>query len=90
MIADEQGVYEKIFAFCELKVPDERRRAVVEANRFEKKTGRQKGQEDVASHHRKGVRGDWQNHFSPGVTERFKERFGKVLVETGYETGTDW
>jgi hypothetical protein len=90
IIADEQGQYQKIFNFCGLQIPEDRRRAIVEANSFEKKTGRKKGEEKVESHHRKGIRGDWQNHFSPKTTERFKERFGKVLVETGYEKGNDW
>lgn len=90
IIADEQGGYKEIFDFCGLQVPADRRRAVVEANSFEKQTGRKKGEEKVESHHRKGIRGDWQNHFSPKTTERFKERFGQVLIETGYEAGIDW
>lgn len=90
MIADEQGVFAKIFEFCGLDVPDDRRRAIVEAHCFERQTGRQRGQENIKSHHRKGVRGDWQNHFSPKTIERFKERFGRVLIETGYETDLDW
>lgn len=90
IIADEQGQFRHIFEFCGLKVPDDRRRALVEANSFEKKTGRRKGEEKVESHHRKGIRGDWRNHFSPATTARFKEKFGTVLVETGYEKGLDW
>jgi lipopolysaccharide transport system ATP-binding protein len=76
---------------CGLAVPRERFRAAVEANRFERLTGgRRRGQEDVAAHERKGVAGDWRNYFSKRVTRVFKERYGRLLVDTGYERDLDW
>jgi lipopolysaccharide transport system ATP-binding protein len=65
--------------------------AAIEANRFEKLSGgRPNGVEDPASHYRKGVAGDWKNHFTPRVTARFKERFGDLLIATGYERDLNW
>lgn len=52
--------------------------------------GRKSGEEDVKSHYRKGVAGDWREHFTPKITRRFKERFGEVLIMTGYEKDNSW
>ncbi|NKB41903.1 MAG: hypothetical protein GKR86_12870 [Ilumatobacter sp.] len=34
--------------------------------------------------------GEWRQHFTPAATNAFKDRFGDLLVELGYEAGTDW
>ncbi len=52
--------------------------------------GRAPGQEDLGSHYRKGVAGDWKEHFTPAVTDRFKELYNDVLIDAGYETSEDW
>jgi lipopolysaccharide transport system ATP-binding protein len=76
---------------CELPVEAPRLRTVVESNRFEVLTGgRCRGDEDPNSHERKGVSGDWRNHFSPRVTDEFKARYGALLIAAGYESDTDW
>jgi hypothetical protein len=63
----------------------------VYGNRFEAKTkGRRAGAEDTHSHYRKGVAGDWVNHFTPAHSEAFKERFGDLVVKLGYEQDNDW
>jgi hypothetical protein len=55
--------------------------------RFEKKTGgRKAGETDVESHYRKGVAGDWINHFTEKHVAYFNDRFGDVLLRTGYES----
>jgi len=59
---------------CELDVPRARFERVVKQNRFRHVTGRRRGEE--AEHHlRKGVAGDWRNHFSDRVAEEFDARF---------------
>ena len=76
---------------CPLGVPAEQVREAVVACRFETLTGgRGRGQEDVHSHERKGVVGDWRTHFTPRLTRAFKARFGDLLVATGYERDTHW
>jgi hypothetical protein len=52
--------------------------------------GRSRGQQDESSFVRKGVSGDWQNHFTPKLKVLYKETAGDVLVEFGYEEDTDW
>jgi hypothetical protein len=54
-------------------------------HRFEAKTkGRRRGTEDTGSHYRKGVAGDWVNHFTPKVAAAFEERFEGALDRLGY------
>jgi hypothetical protein len=63
----------------------------VYAQRFEAQTmGRKRGVEDTTSHYRKGVAGDWVNHFTPEHAEGFVARFGDLLIRLGYEEGSDW
>lgn len=52
--------------------------------------GRQLGQEDTNAHERKGAPGDWKNHFSLKVKDEFKQKYGGLLVKTGYEMSETW
>ena len=66
-------------------------KAVVSKHSFEKLSGgRKRGSEDIASHYRKGIQGDWQNHFTPAVTRRFKVLYNDLLVMGGYEKDANW
>jgi lipopolysaccharide transport system ATP-binding protein len=92
LIRDDLAMYRQILIDqCGLDVTPERLERIILANRFEKITdGRQRGVEDRNNHYRKGVAGDWANHFTPRVTRAFKARYGGLLVETGYERDLDW
>jgi hypothetical protein len=60
-------------------------------HRFAKKAGgRKAGRENVNSHYRKGLAGDWMNHFTPVHARHFQEQFGDVLQRMGYETDDAW
>jgi len=70
--------------------PEELRKAVLD-NRFESFTnGRKRGSEDIFAHERKGIVGDWRNHFTERIKAAFKARYGGVLVATGYENDLRW
>lgn len=76
---------------CRLPVTKEKLREAVLAARFETITaGRARGQEDVTAHERKGVSGDWRNHFTEKVKRAFKARYGGLLVASGYEVDLSW
>jgi restriction endonuclease Mrr len=63
----------------------------VYAQRFETITkGRARGVENVMSHYRKGVAGDWINHFTRQHAEAFEASFGDLLTRLGYEEDSDW
>ena len=58
---------------------------------FEKLSkGRERGQEDPSSFYRKGVAGDWKNHFTEEDKRVFKEEAGELLIRLGYERDLDW
>lgn len=40
--------------------------------------------------YRKGAVGDWHNHFTPRITDAFKEHAGDWLVQLGYEQDDNW
>ena len=76
---------------CQLAVARERLREVILSSRFERLTkGRERGQEDLMDHARKGIAGDWRNYFSDRVKQSFKTRYGGLLVATGYEQDLSW
>ncbi len=64
---------------------------IIYRNRFVAKTkGRQIGEEDIKHHYRKGISGDWVNHFNSEHKKYFKERYNNLLLKLGYESGITW
>ena len=52
---------------------------------FEKLSkGRQSGEEDTSSFFRKGIAGDWQNHFEQKDLEAFDKIAGRMMKRLGY------
>jgi lipopolysaccharide transport system ATP-binding protein len=90
LIRDEQAEFKKIISYCNIDMTDDALSAAVNRHSFENRAGRKRGEEDVNSHHRKGVSGDWQNYFDEKLIREFKKRYGNVLVQTGYEKDNNW
>jgi hypothetical protein len=66
-------------------------KSIVKAHRFENLSGgRSRGEDADDSFFRKGVSGDWQNHFNPKLKKLYKKKAGSALIEFGYETDLDW
>ncbi len=60
--------------------------ACLEAGSFQKLTeGRDRGEEDKQSFFRKGVIGDWQNHFDDSNLAAYKQAAGDLPAKLGYE-----
>ena len=64
--------------------------ATLTSHSFENLSGRPKGLEEVRNHYRKGVSGDWKNHFTDVQKHLFKENWGELLVQLGYERDLNW
>jgi lipopolysaccharide transport system ATP-binding protein len=92
LLENDLAMFERVLVrHCELRVSPDRLREAVVATRFENWTGgRRRGQENVLSHERKGIAGDWRTYFSSRIKREFKERYGDLLVLTGYEKDSDW
>lgn len=76
---------------CRLPITQSKLKEAILASRFEAITkGRRRGQEDVTSHCRKGVQGDWKNYFDDNIKKAFKNRYQDLLIHTGYEKNNDW
>lgn len=90
LMADTFGQLKRLFSELRLPCSDKKLRAVVEKHSFEKRFRRELGKEDVRSHGRQGSPGDWKRRFSPRLAEAFAQRYGSVLVATGYEKDNSW
>ena len=69
---------------------DLRTKEIVDKFSFKKQTGRAPGAENKKKYMRKGIVGDWKNHFSPASRAMFDEFAGKQLIKLGYETDNSW
>lgn len=77
--------------FFDLGLSDKLFLMIMEEFSFEKMSGgRKKGEEDTDSHYRKGVHGDWVNHFTDQHKDYFKEHHNDLLVKYGYESDDNW
>ena len=63
---------------------------IIESHSFKAISKRNVGEENVKSHFRKGISGDWKNHFNEEHKEYFKKEFGEVLIKLGYEKDSSW
>ena len=62
----------------------------VEKMSMKRQTGREPGEADPTQHARKGIVGDWRNHFSREAAELFDRLAGDTLVRLGYERDRGW
>jgi len=64
---------------------------IVYDHRFEALTkGRKTGSEDIKHHYRKGIPGDWRNHFDNEIIDCFKEKYNNLLLKLDYESESNW
>ncbi|MCB9846004.1 MAG: sulfotransferase [Phycisphaeraceae bacterium] len=80
-----------VFEFLGVSADESIVRAAVEKNTFEKHSGgRKPGEENPVEWTRKGIVGDWRNHFTDEDRAVFKELAGETLIELGYEPDASW
>jgi hypothetical protein len=64
---------------------------IAESNSFKRLSGgRNQGEQRAQSFFRKGIAGDWINHFTPELKKLYKDKIGAFLVELGYEKDVSW
>ncbi len=84
LLADTTGGMSRAFAHLGLPADPDAVAAIVEKHSFQKATGRKPGQEDAGAFNRKGIAGDWRNHFSPAQEAAFMAVAGDAMIELGY------
>ena len=68
----------------------EKAEAIVDKYSFKKMSGRKQGQENKTSFVRKGIAGDWKNHFTADARKLFDQYAGEQLIKAGYESDHSW
>ncbi len=89
-LQDELGQFERVLKHCQIAASPGRLQEIVATYSFERMSGRPKGVEDITSHHRKAVAGDWKSYLTGELLDEFKELYDETLIETGYESNRDW
>lgn len=66
--------WQSLFEFLDIEIRSSSLESILSQYNFEYwSKGRKQGEEDKASHMRKGISGDWKNYFTPPVKIKFKE-----------------
>lgn len=82
---DNRGFLEELFAYLDIKMPDDKFEELCQRHKFEVYAGgRSRGTEDTGAHYRKGMPGDWQNYFDASLHSYFQQVTGDLLAVTGY------
>lgn len=90
LLADATAVLRSALEGFGLRVDVDRLASTVERHSFQQQSGRPPGTEDRSSFLRKGVAGDWRNHFTREAAESFNQLAGRALMSLGYEPDDGW
>jgi Sulfotransferase domain len=86
LLNNKQVVFQNIFKHYNFNEPAvQKLMEIVELYEFKKLKKKVN-----AKHLRKGVSGDWKNHFDTDMIQKFKELFPDVLTALGYEKDDNW
>jgi hypothetical protein len=83
--AGKASLFGRLFEHLDIAMPEKVLDELLDDYSFERLSGRKVGQEDRRSHYRKGVAGDWRNHFDETVRQKFAEVTGDLVGRMGYE-----
>ena len=94
-LADTEGQLTQLVQRIGLALDPGRIREAVELNSFENATrargkARRPGEADPGEFERKGIAGDWKNHFDRRSCELIERYEGYALRELGYERDASW
>jgi hypothetical protein len=74
-----------LFVYLDIVMSENEFVSLYDRHKFERHSGRRKqGTEDPYSHYRKGITGDWQNHFDRSTESYFRQRTEGLLEVLGY------
>lgn len=83
--ADQFAAWQALMARADIAIPDDVLARVLDTYAFARITGgRRPGEEAIADKYRKGIAGDWRNHFDPPMLALFEDRYGDLARRLGY------
>lgn len=89
--ANTPSALREVLEFLGVSTAEDNVQRCLEKNSFERLSGgRQAGDADNSSFYRKGVTGDWADHFSAKNVDVFKRIAGDTLIAAGYERDDSW
>ena len=83
--SNPQDTLQQLFSSLDVEVSEETIQQALDVFDFKQLSKRKEGEEDRKSFFRKGIVGDWKNHFSPQDREFFQQKAGKLMKQLGYE-----
>ena len=78
------------FALSGKRISESRISSIVEKHSFQNQTGRKPGDQNIKSFLRKGIVGDWKNHFTSESKKQFHDYAGQELIDLEYENDDNW
>ena len=81
---DREHWWKQLLEHCGVSLSEAERDRLLSRYSFRVLSGRRPGQEDTASKLRKGVAGDWRNHFTPAVRSAFGDETSDLVTRLGY------
>lgn len=91
LLADDRNVLKQVAKLFQLDDSDQTIERITQRNSFKSMSGgRSVGESNENAFARKGVAGDWVNHFNDELRKQYKEAIGDFLIEFGYEQSQDW
>ena len=89
--ADTVSVLGRVFIHFGIPATDEEVSQVVEEKSFKNmSTGTSASKVDSSTFFRKGITGDWVNHFDQANKELFKTEISSLLIDLQYEDDDNW
>ncbi len=76
--------FKMLMVYCRITISDTDLQQVLSDLSFQKLSGRNQGQENLQSHYRKGMAGDWKNHFDTFLENYFIEKSENLVEKMGY------
>lgn len=81
--------FRKVFEHCDVGMPSDVIRRVLDTYSFKAMSGRNSGEEDQRSHYRKGTSGDWTNYLDSEAEEAVAALAGDVIAGFGFDGRRD-
>lgn len=78
------GALCRMLAHCDVQMPPGEIERLSREYSFERLSGRRRGEEDEAAHYRKGIAGDWKNHFDDRLRADFETVAPGLVDRLGY------